>query len=93
MNETIISKIIKIAITERMIIRICVVAFGLALAGMLIAAWQCGLDLSSMFVGTPWNSPHEYTKGIIALEGGIVALTLLFGGLFIAGVMALIVRR
>lgn len=78
---------------ETMIIRILVVVFGLALAGVLIGAWQYGLDLSSIFLGTPWDSPHAYTRGIIALEGGIVAITLLFGGLFVAGLMALIVRR
>ncbi len=78
---------------ETLIIRILVVVFGLVLAGVLIGAWLYGLDLSSIFLGTPWNSPLPHTKGIIALEGGIVAITLLFGGLFVAGLMALIVRR
>ena len=85
-----IASIIK---TETMIIRILVVVFGLVLAGVLIGAWLYGLDLSSMFLGTAWNSPHAHTRGIIALEGGIVAITLIFGGLLIAGLMALIVRR
>ncbi len=78
---------------ETLIIRVCVVVFGLVLAGVLISAWQYGLDLSSIFLGTPWNSPLSHTRGIIALEGGIVATALLFGGLFVAGLMALIVRR
>ena len=85
-----IASIIK---SETIIIRISVVVVGLVLAGVLIAAWQYGLDLSAMFLGTPWNSPLSHTRGIIALEGGIVAITLLFGGLFVAGLMALIVRR
>ena len=78
---------------ETMIIRILVVVFGLVLAGVLIGAWQYGLDLSSIFLGTSWNSPLAHTRGIMALDGGIVAITLLFGGLFVAGLMALIVRR
>lgn len=86
-------KIASIIKNETMIIRILVVVFGLVLAGVLIGAWQYGLDLSSIFLGTAWNSPHAHTRGIIALEGGIVAITLLFGGLLIAGLMALIVRR
>jgi len=81
------------AMNETMIIRILMVVFGLVLAGVLIGAWQYGLNLSSIFLGTPWNSPYAHTRGIIALEGGIVAITLLFGGLFVAGLMALIVRR
>ena len=76
-----------------MIIRTLVVVFGLVLAGVLIAAWLYGLDLSSIFLGTPWDSALPHTRGIIALEGGIVAITILFGGLFVAGLMALIVRR
>jgi len=81
------------AMNETMIIRILMVVFGLVLAGVLIGAWQYGLNLSSIFLGTPWNSPYAPPRGIIALEGGIVAITLLFGGLFVAGLMALIVRR
>ncbi len=74
-------------------IKISVVVFGAILAGVLIGLWQYGVDLSTVFLGTPWNSSLPHTRGIIALEGGIVAITLLFGGLFIAGLMALIVRR
>ncbi len=78
---------------ETMIIRTLVAVFGLVLAGVLIGAGQYGLDLSSIFLGTPWNSPLLHTKGIIALEGGIVAITLLLGGIFVASLMALIVRK
>jgi len=70
-----------------MIIRILVVVFGLVLAGVLTGAWLYGLDLSAVLLGTPWQSPLAHTRGIIALEGGIVAITLLFGGLFVAGLM------
>ena len=60
---------------------------------MLIGTWLYGIDLSSIFLGTPWNSPLPHTRGIIALEGVIVGITLPVGGLFVAGLMALIVRR
>jgi len=73
-----------------MIIRILVVVSGLVLVGVLIGLWQYGIDLSSVFLGTPWHSPLSHTRGVIAIEGGIVAITLLFGGLFVAGIMALI---
>jgi len=78
---------------ESMIIRILVVVFGLVLAVVLIGLWQYGFDLSSIFLGTPWNSPLPHTQGVMALEVGIVAITLLFGGLFVGGLMALIARR
>ncbi len=78
---------------ETLMIKISVTVVGLVLAGILIAAWQYGLDLSSVFLGTDWHSPHAHSRGIIAIEGGIVAITLLFGGLFLAGLMALITRR
>jgi len=72
-----------------MIIRILVVVSGLVLVGVLICLWRYGIDLSSVFLGTPWHSSLSHTRGIIAIEGGIVAITLLFGGLFVAGIMAL----
>jgi len=75
---------------ERLIIRSLIVVSGLILAGVLIGLWQYGIDLSSVFLGTAWQSPLPYTRGIIAIEGGIVTITLVFGGLFIAGIMALI---
>jgi len=75
---------------ETLIIRILVVVSGLVLAGVLMGLWQYGIDLSSVFLGTPWHSPLSHTRGIIAIEGGIVAITLLLGGLFVAGIMALI---
>jgi len=78
---------------ETLMIQLLVVVSGVILAGVLIGLWQYGVDLSSVFLGTPWNSPLAHTRSTIALEGGIVAITLLFGGLFIAGVMALITRR
>jgi len=75
---------------ETGIIKIIVIGCGMILAGTLIGTWLYGVDFSSLFLGTPWQSPLEHTRGIIALEGGIVAITLLFGGLFLAGVIALI---
>ena len=78
------------AMSETMIIRTFVVLSGLVLAGVLIAAWLYGLDLSSIFLGTPWNSTLPHNRVAIALEGVIVGIALPFGGLFFAGVMALI---
>ncbi len=78
---------------ESTIIRILVVVFGLVLTVVLVGLWQYGVDLSAIFLGTPWNSPLPHTQGVIALEGGLVAITLLFGGLFVGGLMALIARR
>ena len=75
---------------ETLMIIISVVIFGLLLVGVLIGLWRYGIDLSAVFLGTPWNSPLSQTRGIIAIEGGVVAITMLFGGLFIAGIMALI---
>ena len=74
-------------------IKISVVVFGLILAGVLIGLWQYGVDLSAVFLGTPWNSPLPHTRGIIAIEGVLITITLLFGGLFVAGLMVLIARR
>ena len=71
-------------------IKLLVAVCGLILAGVLIGLWLYGIDLSTVFLGTPWNSPLSHTRGVIAIEGGIVAITVLFGGLFIAGIMALI---
>ncbi len=78
---------------ETLMIKISVAVFGLVLAGVLVGTWLSGIDLSAIFLGTPWQSPYTHTQGIIAIEGGIIAVTLLFGGLFIAGLMVLIVRR
>ena len=75
---------------ETLLIKISVVICGVILAGVLIGLWQYGIDLSAVLLGTPWSSPHEPTRGIIAIEGGIVAITLLFGSLFLAGITALI---
>ena len=60
------------------------------LLGILIGLWRYGVDLGHVFFGTPWESPLPLARGEIALIGGIVAITLLFGGLFIGGVMALV---
>lgn len=75
---------------ETLVIRLLVTVCGLILAGVLIGLSLYGMDLAAIFLGTPWNSPLQHTRGIIALEGVIVAVTLVLGGLFIAGIMALI---
>ena len=78
------------AMNETMIIRALVVVSGLVLAGVLVGAWLYGLDLSSIFLGTPWNSTLPHNRVAIALEGVVVGIALPFGGLFFAGIMALI---
>ena len=91
MNETwIIKNAAWILKNETLMIKISVAICGVILAGVLIGLWQYGIDLSAVLLGTPWSSPHEPTRGIIAIEGGIVAVTLLFGGLFIGGIIALV---
>jgi len=60
------------------------------LLAVLISLWKYGVDLGHVFLGTPWDSPLPFARGEIALAGGIVTITLLFGGLFVGGLMALI---
>ncbi len=71
-------------------IRLLVAVCGLILAGVLIGLSLYGMDLAAIFFGTPWNSPLQHTRGVIAIEGVIVAVALVLGGLFIAGIIALI---
>ena len=75
---------------EGVLIGLLVVICGVILLGVLIGLWRYGIDLSAVFLGTAWDSPLEHTRGTIAIEGGIVAVTLLFGGLFVAGIMTLV---
>ena len=75
---------------ETLMIKAAVVVSAVILAGVLIGLWQYGIDLSAVFLGTPWNSTLAHTRGTIAIEGGIVAVTLLFGGILLAGIIALI---
>ncbi len=75
--------------SEAGIIRGSVIICGVIIAAVLIGTWQYGIDLSAVFLGTPWQSSLEPSRGITAIEGGIVAITLLFGGLFLAGIIAL----
>ena len=82
--------IVSILKNEKLAIGFLVVVCGVVLLGVLLGLWRYGIDLATVFLGTPWNSPLEHTRGIMAIEGGIVAVTLLFGGLFVAGMLALI---
>ena len=74
---------------ETLMIKTVVAISAVILAGVLIGLWQYGIDLSAVFLG-PAEGAHEPSRGIMALEGVIVAVALLFGGLFLAGIMALI---
>ena len=85
--------VVSIIKNETVMLIILIAASAVILAGVLIGLWQYGIDLANVFLGTPWHSPLSHTRGIIAIEGGIVAITILFGGLFIAGIMTLIARR
>jgi len=77
---------------ETLMIKVGVVVSAVILAGVLIGLWQYGIDLSAVFLG-PAEGTHEPSRGIMALEGAIVAVALLFGGLFLAGVIALIKKN
>ena len=84
----------EVKVMERAIIVASVYVSAVILVGLLIGLWRYGIDLGSVFVGTHWSSPLDPTsKGIIAIEGGLVFLTLGFGGLLIFGVMALIKEK
>jgi len=74
---------------EILMIKVGVVVSAVVLVGVLIGLWQYGIDLSAVFLG-PAEGAHEPSRGIMALEGAIVAVTLLFGGLFLAGIIVLI---
>ncbi len=75
---------------EKLMLGTLIAVSAVILAGVLIGLWLYGIDLAAVLVGTQWNSPLSHTRGVIAIEGGIVAVTLLFGGLLIASIMALI---
>lgn len=77
---------------ETLLIKAGVLISGIVLAGVLIGLWQYGISLSSVFFGPP-EGAHEPSRGIMALEGAIVAVVLLFGGIFLAGLMVLIRGR
>ncbi len=83
----------EIKVMERAIIVASVYISAIVLAGVLIGLWRYGIDLSAVFLGTHWNSPLQQTRGTIAIEGGLVFITLAFGGLFVFGIMALIRER
>ena len=63
------------------------------LIGVLVGLSYYGIDLRTVFFGIPENAYHEASRGIIALEGAIVAVTLLFGSVLVAGITALIINR
>ena len=75
---------------ETLMMKALVVVSAIILAGVLIGLGRYGIDLSTVFLGTPWNSPLSHGRGVMAIEGVIVAVTLLFGGIFIGGIMTLV---
>ena len=74
---------------ESLVLKVGVAVCAVILLGVLIGLGKYGIDLSNVFFGTPWNSPLPHARGEIAIEGGIVAITLLFGGLLLSGILAL----
>jgi|GEM_PF-3173719 hypothetical protein len=70
---------------------IFLLVFGLILAGIGVAAWQYGLDLSTTILGIPRNA-NEYEIGTWCKAGGL-GLTVLGGGLAIGGIVRMIVKR
>ncbi len=61
------------------------------LAGTLIGLSAYGVDLSATLFGTPWRSPLPDDRVAMALKGVIVTVTILFGSLLVAGIIALAV--
>jgi len=64
------------------------VASVVILLGILIGLWAYGVDMGHVFIGTPWDSSLPLARGEIALIGGIVAITLTFGGILVGGLIA-----
>lgn len=75
----------------RTLIKAAVGVSAVILLGVLIGLSQYGIDLSNVFLGTPWHSPLPHDRGEEAIVGGIVFITLVFGGLFVGGIMALLI--
>ena len=85
---------IDIKAIDRALIATSVYVSAVILTGVLIGLWRYGIDLGSVFVGTHWTSALNPTsKGIIAVEGALVLITLGFGGLFVFGLAAMIKGR
>lgn len=64
----------------------------ITLLGVLIGLSKYGIDLGSVFLGPP-EGAHEPSRGIIALEGAVVAVSLLFGAILLAAVIILAKKR
>ncbi len=60
---------------------------------MLIGLGLYGIDLGSVFLGTPWKSSLPFGHTAEVLEGITVFLTLGFGSLLVAGVIALLTDK
>ncbi len=65
----------------------------LALAGTLIGLSLYGIDIPATLLGTPWRSRLPDDRTAMAIQGGIVTITILFGSLLIAGIIALAVKN
>ena len=74
---------------ETLMIKVLIAVSAIILAGVLIGLGRYGIDLSSVFLG-PAKGAHEPSRGIMAIEGALVAVTLLLGGIFIGGIMSLV---
>ena len=74
---------------ETLMIKVLIAVSAVILAGVLIGLGRYGIDLSSVFLG-PTEGAHEPSRGIMAIEGALVAVTLLLGGIFIGGMMSLV---
>ena len=61
---------------ERKIIITLTYISGIIVAAVLIGLWRYGVDLSTVFLGTPWKSSLTYGRGAMALEGAIVFVTI-----------------
>jgi len=71
---------------EMLVLKASIAISLIILLGVLIGLSKYGVDLGSVFLGPPEGAP-EPSRGMIALEGAVVAVSLLFGAIFLAGVI------
>jgi hypothetical protein len=77
---------------EMLVIKGSIAISVIILLGVLIGLSKYGINLRSVFLG-PAEGASEPSRGIIALEGAVVAVSLLFGAIFLAGVIILAKKR
>ena len=73
-------------------IMICLAGvFGLVTIGVLVGGWLAGVELIPTFVG--YATPHEISRGMLAVKGAVIMVTISSGGLLLASLAALATNR